>query len=291
MRLATIQTEFGPRAALVHGDRYIDLHGSEPTFPADMRELLERGPAVWRMATGLIDEPHARFYEAGEVKLLPPVSDPRKIVCLGLNYADHAKESGATLPRDPILFSKYATALIGHEDAVVLPAVSQEVDYEAEMVIVIGKEGRHIPADLASDYVAGYTVGNDVSARDWQLKKDGKQWMVGKTFDTFAPTGPYLITADEIPDPHKLAIRLRLNGQTMQDSNTSQLIFPVGRIIEYISSVCTLQPGDLIFTGTPAGVGFARKPPVFLKAGDVVEVEIEGLGVLRNRVIRTGQTA
>jgi len=167
----------------------------------------------------------------------------------------------------------------------VLPSVSQEVDYEAELVIVIGKGGRHIRAEDAATHVAGYTIGHDVSARDWQLKKDGKQWMVGKTFDTFAPTGPVLVTADEVPDPHKLAIRLRLNGVTMQDSNTSQMIFKVGAIIAYLSQVFTLQTGDLIFTGTPPGVGFARKPPVYLKPGDVTEVEIEGLGVLRNRVV------
>jgi 2-keto-4-pentenoate hydratase/2-oxohepta-3-ene-1,7-dioic acid hydratase in catechol pathway len=136
------------------------------------------------------------------------------------------------------------------------------------------------------EHVAGYTIGHDVSARDWQLKKDQKQWMVGKTFDTFAPTGPHLVTADEVPDPHNLPIRLRLNGQTMQDSNTRQMIFPVGQVLAYLSQVFTLQPGDLIFTGTPPGVGFARKPPVFLKAGDVVEVEIEGLGVLRNPVVQ-----
>src|SRR5439155_7456756 len=179
-------------------------------------------------------------------------------------------------------FSKYATALIGHNENIVLPPVSQEVDYEAELVIVIGQRGRNISSASAMDYVAGYTVGHDVSARDWQLKKDGKQWMVGKTFDTFAPTGPLLVTADEVPDPHRLGIRLRLNGQTMQDSNTSQMIFSVGATLAYLAQVFTLEPGDLVFTGTPPGVGVARKPPVFLKGGDVVEVEIDGLGVLRN---------
>src|SRR5262249_55819743 len=138
----------------------------------------------------------------------------------------------------------------------------------------------------ALSYVAGYTIGHDVSARDWQLRKDGKQWLAGKTFDTFAPVGPWIVTADEVPDPHKLNIRLRLNGQTMQQSNTGEMIFKVGSIVSYLAKIVTLQVGDLIFTGTPAGVGMARKPPVFLKAGDVVEVEIEGLGVLRNRVVQ-----
>jgi 2-keto-4-pentenoate hydratase/2-oxohepta-3-ene-1,7-dioic acid hydratase in catechol pathway len=222
--------------------------------------------------------------EAGS-RLLPPVPDPRKIICLGLNYRDHAAESGAPIPKEPVLFSKYATALVGPTDSIVLPPVSSEVDYEAELVIILGKRGRPRSADEALSYVAGYTVGHDVSARDWQLKKDAKQWMVGKTFDTFAPTGPHLVTADEVPDPHALPIRLRLNGQVMQDSNTRQMIFPVGTVLAYLAQVFTLEPGDVIFTGTPPGVGFARKPPVFLKAGDVVEVEIDGLGVLRNPVV------
>jgi len=164
--------------------------------------------------------------------------------------------------------------------------ISREVDYEAELVLVVGKAGRFVKAATAMEYLAGYTIGHDVSARDWQLKKDGKQWLAGKTFDTFAPTGPYLVTADEVPDPHNLAIRLRLNGQTMQDSTTRQMIFTAADLLAYISQVVTLQPGDLIFTGTPPGVGVARKPPVFLKPGDVVEVEVERLGVLRNPVVQ-----
>jgi 2-keto-4-pentenoate hydratase/2-oxohepta-3-ene-1,7-dioic acid hydratase in catechol pathway len=217
---------------------------------------------------------------------LSPIPDPQKIVCLGLNYRDHAAESGAPIPKEPILFSKYPTALIGHGEGIVLPPVSQEVDYEAELVIVIGKQGHNIPADDAMSYVAGYTIGHDVSARDWQLRKDGKQWMAGKTFDTFAPTGPLLVTADEVPDPHALAIRLRLNGKTMQDGNTREMIFSVGFVVSYLSQIFTLLPGDLIFTGTPPGVGMARKPPIYLQNGDVAEVEIEGLGVLRNPVVQ-----
>ena len=163
--------------------------------------------------------------------------------------------------------------------------MSQEVDYEAELVIVIGRGGKHIAREDAREHVGGYTIGHDVSARDWQLHKPAKQWMAGKTFDTFAPTGPELVTPDEVPDPHNLRIRLRLNGETMQDSSTRQLIFGVDDLIAYLSQIMTLEPGDLIFTGTPPGVGMARKPPVWLKPGDVVEVEIEHLGVLRNPVI------
>lgn len=286
MRLATIQTTFGPRAALLQGDHFIDLHGSESSLPKSVRHLIELGPAAWKVAEQVAQRDGAIRYAAANTRMLPPIPDPPKIVCLGLNYRDHAAESGAPIPRDPVLFSKYATALTGHGEPIVLPPVSQEVDYEAELVLVVGKRGRHLTAEAAPAYVAGYTIGHDVSARDWQLKKDQKQWMVGKTFDTFAPIGPVLVTADEVPDPHNLAIRLRLNGQTMQDSNTRQMIFRVGEVLAYLSQVFTLEPGDLIFTGTPPGVGFARKPPVFLKAGDVVEVEIEGLGVLRNPVVQ-----
>jgi 2-keto-4-pentenoate hydratase/2-oxohepta-3-ene-1,7-dioic acid hydratase in catechol pathway len=286
MRLATIDTPAGPRAAVLRGLHYVDLHATDPALPTGVRALLDTGPDALKAAAQAAARPNAVTYEASRVRLLPPMPDPRKIVCLGLNYRDHAAESGVPVPKEPILFSKYATALVGPTDPIVLPSVSHEVDYEAELVIVVGKRGRHIAPDAAAAYVAGYTVGHDVSARDWQLKKEGRQWMVGKTFDTFAPTGPWLVTPDEVPDPHALPIRLRLNGQTMQDSSTSQMVFGVGPTLAYLSQVFTLEPGDLIFTGTPPGVGFARKPPVFLKGGDVVEVEIEGLGMLRNPVVQ-----
>ncbi len=286
MRLATIQTAEGPRAAVLHGMSCIDLHATDPRLPPCVRRLLEMGPSALALAREASQRPDAVKHEAGRARFLPPVHDPRKIVCVGLNYRDHAAESGAPIPKDPVLFSKYATALVGHDAAIVLPSVSSEVDYEAELVVVIGKGGRHLSAEQAKGHVAGYSVGHDVSARDWQLKKDGKQWMVGKTFDTFAPCGPTLVTADEVPDPHALGIRLRLNGRTMQDSNTKQMIFSVWEVVSYLSRVFTLEPGDLIYTGTPPGVGFARKPPVFLKPGDVCEVEIDGLGVLRNPVVQ-----
>src|SRR5262249_1826467 len=160
--------------------------------------------------------------------------------------------------------------------------VSTEVDYEAELVIVVGKGGRHLTPAEALGHIAGYTVGHDVSARDWQLRRDGKQWMIGKTFDTFAPCGPELVTSDEVPDPHDLGIRLRLNGEVMQNSNTRQMIFPAGEVVAYLSQVFTLQPGDLVYTGTPPGVGMARKPAVYLKGGDVCEVELDRLGVPRH---------
>ncbi len=284
MRLATIETWAGPRAALLSGDSFIDIHATEAALPSNMRQILTGGPDMLRSVAGLANLPKPVKYPAAEVKYHAPIVDPQKIICVGLNYKDHAAESGSPIPKDPVLFSKYSTALIGHGQSIVLPKVSEEVDYEAELVIVIGKRGRHIPKAAAYDYVAGYSVGHDVSARDWQLRKDGKQWMVGKTFDTFAPVGPMIVTRDEIPNPHALSISLRLNGQTMQNSSTSQMIFNTDDLLAYLSQVMTLEPGDLIFTGTPPGVGTARKPPVYLKDGDVAEVEIAGLGVLRNPV-------
>jgi 2-keto-4-pentenoate hydratase/2-oxohepta-3-ene-1,7-dioic acid hydratase in catechol pathway len=283
MRWVTVATDTGPRACGVSGGEYVDVNAADPEMPASVRGLLNLGLEWQRRAWSSLARGAVR-HDPAHVRLLAPVPDPRKIICIGLNYRDHAAESGVPVPAEPILFSKYPTSLIGHGETIILPAVSQEVDYEAELVVVIGRGGRHIPRARAFEHVGGYAVGHDVSARDWQLNKPGKQWMAGKTFDTFAPVGPVLVTPDEIPDPHKLGIRLRLNGQTMQESNTSQLIFGVDELIAYLSQVFTLEPGDLIFTGTPPGVGMARKPPVWLKPGDTVEVEIDHLGTLRNNV-------
>ena len=290
MRWVTVATNEGPRVCGVLGGEYVDVNSADGEMPSTMRGLLNLGlewqRTAWRaLARGVVR------HDPAQVRLLAPVPDPQKIICIGLNYRDHAAESGVPVPPEPILFSKYPTSLIGHDETIILPAVSQEVDYEAELVVVIGRTGRHIPRDRAFEYVGGYAVGHDVSARDWQLNKPGKQWMAGKTFDTFAPVGPVLVTPDEIPDPHKLGIRLRLNGQTMQDSSTSQLIFGVDELIAYLSQIFTLEPGDLIFTGTPPGVGMARKPPVWLKPGDIVEVEIDHLGTLRNSVAAETTTA
>jgi 2-keto-4-pentenoate hydratase/2-oxohepta-3-ene-1,7-dioic acid hydratase in catechol pathway len=284
MRWVTVASEEGPRACGVLQGDYIDVNAANPEMPATVRELLELGAEWQRKAWASLPRGVVRHNPAN-VKLLAPVPDARKIICIGLNYRDHAAESGVPVPAEPVLFSKYSTALIGHGAPIVLPKVSQEVDYEAELVVVIGRKGRHISRDRAFEYVGGYAVGHDVSARDWQLNKPGKQWMAGKTFDTFAPVGPELVTPDEVPEPQNLGIRLRLNGQTMQDSSTSQLVFGVAELIAYLSQVFTLEPGDLIFTGTPPGVGMARKPPVWLKPGDSVEVEIDRLGTLRNTVV------
>jgi 2-keto-4-pentenoate hydratase/2-oxohepta-3-ene-1,7-dioic acid hydratase in catechol pathway len=285
MRLVTVRTGDGPRACAEWQGRYVDIAAADPGLPTSVRGLLALGAEGLERARTVLPKGDS-WYHPATAALLAPVPDPSKIICLGLNYRDHAEESGMAIPAEPILFSKYASSLIGPGQAIELPPVSTEVDYEAELVYVIGKRGRDIPRDRAMEYIAGYTIGHDVSARDWQLNKPGKQWMAGKTFDTFAPLGPALVTADEVPNPNDLGIRLRLNGQTMQDSNTSQLIFRAEEVIPYLSQIFTLEPGDLIFTGTPPGVGMARKPPVWLQEGDVVEVEIDGLGILKNPVIR-----
>ncbi len=212
-----------------------------------------------------------------------PVPRPGKLICIGLNYRDHAAESKMAIPENPVIFSKFPTCVIAPGEPVVLPRQSKQVDYEAELAVVIGRRAKNVPATRAYDYVLGYTAFNDVSARDFQFA-DG-QWQRGKSCDTFAPMGQTIITTDAIPDPHKLSIKLTLNGQTMQDSNTDQMIFGVPRLIEFLSESITLEPGDVIATGTPPGVGFARNPPVFLKAGDQMEVLIEGMGGLGNPVV------
>lgn len=262
---------------------YVDLTQADANLPGGMRELLALGK------TGLAKAQRALAVAtplaASAVKLAAPVPDPRKVICVGLNYADHARESGVEPPPEPVIFNKFPTAICATGDAIALPNNAEQIDYEAELVVVIGEGGRNIGQEDARHHIAGYCCGHDVSARDWQLRKPGGQWLLGKTFDTFAPCGPWLVTADEVPHPENLKIELRLNGQTMQCSSTAQLIFSIPEIIAYVSSVATLEPGDLIFTGTPPGVGMARKPPVFLKSGDVVEVEIEKLGVLKNEVL------
>jgi 2-keto-4-pentenoate hydratase/2-oxohepta-3-ene-1,7-dioic acid hydratase in catechol pathway len=286
MKLATILTPHGPRAALAVADGYIDLHATDPGLPTCVKALLAASPAVRKAAADVAASKSAVKYAANAVKLLPPVPNPSKVLCIGLNYRDHAIEGGRAIPTEPVLFGKFPNTLIAHGEPIVLPKVAQKVDYEAELVVVVGKTGKHIPNnETAFQYVGGYTVGNDVSARDWQFRGEEKQWIVGKTFDTFAPTGPVLVTADELTDPHKLQVQLRLNGTTLQNSNTREFIFGVPHLLWFLSQCVTLEPGDLIFTGTPPGVGIARKPPVLLKAGDVAEVEIEGIGTLKNPVV------
>jgi len=306
MRLVTIEIAGHRRLAAESNGRYVDLQRAfaqklakegiaEPQrvahedIPSSLRLFLEAGATAFRCAQQALDfaaeSDHPDYvYRPEQVTLKAPIPDPRKVICVGLNYADHAAESGAAIPPEPVLFSKYPTAIIGAGEPILLPPESQEVDYEVELVFIIGKRGRRIPREQAMDYVAGYTVGHDVSARDWQLRKPGGQWMLGKTFDTFAPIGPALVTKDEVPDPHNLKITCKVNGELLQNSSTNQLIFKIDELVAYVSQVITLEPGDVVFTGTPSGVGFTRQPPRFLKDGDVCELEVEGIGKLVNPV-------
>ncbi|HET7090027.1 MAG TPA: fumarylacetoacetate hydrolase family protein, partial [Anaerolineae bacterium] len=217
-----------------------------------------------------------------DAHLGPPIVDPEKIICLGLNYRDHAKEAGLPIPPVPILFAKYRNALTGPTSPIILPGVSEESDYEAELAVVIGRRCKGVAAAEALSVVAGYMAFNDVSARDVQLRTS--QWLAGKSLDTFGPCGPALVI-DEIRDPQALSVSTRVNGETLQQGNTRDMIFSVAESVAFISQLMTLQPGDIIATGTPAGVGYKREPPIFLHHGDIVEVEIEGIGMLRNPVV------
>lgn len=273
-----------------------DFQGrADRELPADMRSFLDlwdhslppaKEVLVFARSVQATGGPlaQAMVHPLQAVRLRAPILNPRKIICLGLNYRDHAQESKAEIPTDPILFSKYPTAIIGPEDPILLPGVSKEVDYEAELAFLMARRGRHISKAQALDYVAGYTIFHDVSARDYQIRKPGGQWMSGKTFDTFAPMGPALVTKEDIPDPHVLDITCTVSGELLQSSNTKHLIFSIPDIVAYCSHIFTLEPGDVIATGTPGGVGFARKPPRFLKDGDVAVIEIQGIGTLRNPV-------
>jgi len=251
----------------------------------DMSTFLAGGEATLSEAKKLMQwAPQNAFRPLSQVGLRAPVPHPGKIIAVGLNYRDHFIESGAKEPpKSPILFAKFTTSISGPGDAIVIPEGDHQVDYEAELAVVIGRRGKAIPEANALEYVAGYMPLNDVSARTWQFAD--KQWVRGKSCDTFCPTGPCLTTRDEIPDAHALSICARVNGATLQDSNTSKMIFRVPYLIAFISQSITLEPGDIIATGTPEGVGVFRTPPIFLRPGDIVEVEIEKLGVLRNPVL------
>jgi 2-keto-4-pentenoate hydratase/2-oxohepta-3-ene-1,7-dioic acid hydratase in catechol pathway len=235
------------------------------------------------IAEGGLPTTNGPSYDVADVRLLAPIPRPPKFICVGLNYRDHAREAGMEIPTVPTIFSKFTNVVIGPGAPIVLPKVSKRPDYEAEFAFVIGAGGRNISASDAFHHVFGYTIVNDVSARDYQMVTS--QWLMGKTFDTFAPMGPWIVTRDEIADPHALDISLEIGGEILQHSNTRELVFGVPALIEYISSVVTLEPGDVVATGTPAGVGFARKPPRYLRAGDDVVIRIQGIGELRNPVI------
>jgi 2-keto-4-pentenoate hydratase/2-oxohepta-3-ene-1,7-dioic acid hydratase in catechol pathway len=313
MKLVTYEVARQSRLGVVEGEVVVDVAGAYGQIPKgriadgkvagaakvlrklgrppqDMRELLELGER-YRKALGVITAgaaargkgPKGLLTPLGSARLRAPLAKPDKITCVGLNYADHAREQGSEPPAAPIFFLKSPNTICGPGDPIKLPPNSAQVDYEAEFAVVIGKRGRDIVEGEAHKYIAGYTILHDVSARDMQF--GDKQWYRGKSCDTFAPTGPWIVTADEIADPHNLRISLTLNGETLQDSSTSNLIFRVPFLISYLSQSVTWEVGDLISTGTPPGVGVFRKPPVFLKPGDTVSVSVEGIGTLTNPVV------
>ena len=295
MRLVTFRNGGDPRLGAVVGDRVIDLtRVSGGAVPSVMLELIEEGPAALERARAAVERGGGEGYELRSVTLLAPIPRPRKnVFCLGLNYRDHAAEAARAagkelkLPQLPIYFSKPPTGVIGPEEAIVYdPKVTRQVDWEVELTLVVGRGGRDIPPDRVIGHLFGYTVGNDVSARDLQFGHG--QWFKGKSLDTFAPIGPWIVTADELTDPGNLDVSLRVNGIQKQRSNTREFIFDIPTMVSQLSAGTTLEPGDLIMTGTPDGVGFSRTPPEFLQDGDVVEAEIEQIGVLRNPV-RTRQ--
>jgi len=260
------------------------VYGLQPAGFNSMLEVLQGGWGARSVIDAYLQTlPASSGIPLENVTLLAPVPRPPKVICVGLNYRDHAAEAKLEVPTTPTIFSKFSNAITGPGSPIILPKNSIKPDYEAELAVVIGKGGRHVPEQYWYRHVYGYMCLNDVSARDFQMATS--QWLMGKTFDTFAPTGPWITTSDEIADPHALAISLEINGEVMQSSNTSEMIFKIPQIIAYLSSVFTLEAGDIITTGTPAGVGFGKKPPRWLKAGDDVIVKIAGLGELRNPVV------
>jgi 2-keto-4-pentenoate hydratase/2-oxohepta-3-ene-1,7-dioic acid hydratase in catechol pathway len=270
--------------ALVDGKVINLAEASGGALPNNMLAFLQLGDAGLKAAKKIATKKVAaeQGVALDAVKLMAPIPNPNKVVAIGLNYMDHIKESNAAVPKIPIMFTKYTTSIVGPGDAVRWdPAISEKVDWEVELAVVIGKPTYRVSEGEALDYVVGYTVCNDVSARDLQTER-GDQWIRGKSLDTFCPLGPCIVTKDEIADPHNLKLKTTVNGKVMQDSNTKELLFKVPYLIHYLSQAFTLLPGDVIITGTPPGVGMGMKPPVYLKDGDVMTVEVEGIGELTN---------
>jgi 2-keto-4-pentenoate hydratase/2-oxohepta-3-ene-1,7-dioic acid hydratase in catechol pathway len=288
MKLVSYQQSDNPvHLGAVKGDQVINLNSaSGGTLPDDMLRFLQLGNAAMQTAREALEDAIGEL-PLDAVRLLAPVPNPSKVVAIGLNYMDHIREADIGIPELATMFCKYPSSIIGSgEDIRWSAALTDQVDYEAELAVVIGKTARNVDAEIAYEYVAGYMNCNDVSARDLQFKP-GDQWLRGKCLDTFCPLGPYLVTRDEIEDPQQLSIKCMLNGQIMQDSNTREMIYSIPYLIEYLSEAFTLLPGDVIATGTPHGVGAFREPPVWLKSGDKVTVEVEGLGSLVNHCVVT----
>jgi acylpyruvate hydrolase len=284
MRLVTFQGQSGPAIGVRLGDKVIDLSKAAPDLPGDMIGLLEGGESSLAKAKAAANNAaDDAKVDMSLVKLLVPIARPGKIVCIGRNYAAHAAEGGAETPTYPEVFYRGSTTLIAQGEPIIRPKCSDKLDFEAELVVVIGKLAKHVAEADAGAYIAGYSLFNEGTLRDYQRKSS--QWTVGKNFDNTGPFGPEIVTSDEVPEGAKgLRIQSRLNGQIMQDANTDDLVFTIHNLIYRLTECMTLEPGDIIVSGTPAGVGYARTPPVFMKPGDIIEIEVDGIGVLTNTI-------
>jgi len=284
VRLARFTIDGGePRTGVVAGDAIVDLARAAPDLPRDLTDLLALGPPALEAAARAADGADARV-ALDDVALLAPIARPGKFLAVGLNYADHVAETGLETPQFPLLFAKMPSCVTGPHDPIERPTVSDRLDYEGELAFVIGRRCRHVSRADAPSVIAGYTIVDDVSVRDWQLRTS--QWILGKSFDTHGPMGPWLVTGDELGDPHALSVRTLVNGEVRQESNTRHLIFDCYDLVETLSQVFTLEPGDVVATGTPGGVGNAMSPPRFLAPGDTVRIEIEGIGAIENPVVQ-----
>jgi 2-keto-4-pentenoate hydratase/2-oxohepta-3-ene-1,7-dioic acid hydratase in catechol pathway len=280
MKLATFTEADRTRVGIVVGDGIADLSAA-PELPTEVTALLAGGPET--LAAAARAAKHAPTLPLADVRLEAPVLRPPKILAIGLNYADHVAESGMETPKLPLVVNKQSTSVVGPGDPFHMPRVSTALDYEGELGVVIGRRCRHVPRERAAEVIAGVTVVNDVTVRDWQLRTP--TWTMGKSFDTHCPLGPWIVTSDELPDPHCLDLKTWVNGELRQSSNTKQLIFDCFALVEHLSTAFTLEPGDVIATGTPGGVGIGMKPPQLLKVGDVVKIAIDGVGEIENAVI------
>ena len=286
MKIVAFEGQGGPRIGIVEGDQVIDLQAAEPRVPNDLAEWLAKTNGDTKQLAEIAKRaPASARKPLSSIAYALPVGRPGKIVCLGLNYLEHVKEGSQrdNIPKFPTIFMRGLTSLVPHGAPILRPLASETLDYEAELILVIGKHAKHLTAANATSCIAGYSCGNEGSVREFQRKTT--QWDMGKNFDRTGGFGPWLITADELPDAAKgLKIQSRLNGTVMQSDNTDNMMFPIVEMLVYIAQGITLEPGDVIFTGTPSGVGHARKPPVWMKNGDTIEVEIERIGTLRNPI-------
>jgi 2-keto-4-pentenoate hydratase/2-oxohepta-3-ene-1,7-dioic acid hydratase in catechol pathway len=282
MKLCTFERAGATQVGVVMDEEVVDLAATALELPREATALLAAGDAALRAAADAASRATSRLPLAS-VRLLAPILRPPKFLAIGLNYADHIAEAGLETPKVPTVFNKQSTCVVGPSEGVHMPRVSSSLDYEGELGFVIGRRCRHVPRARAHEVIAGYLIVNDVTVRDWQFRVP--TWTMGKSFDTHGPIGPWITTADEVGDPHGLRLRTWVNGELRQDSNTKQLIFDCFAIVEHLSTAFTLEPGDVIATGTPSGVGIAMKPPKLLRVGDVVRIEIDGLGALENAIV------